>query len=88
MLPAASRRSKERVPDSRADDIVKLLQSYGLPTVGEFDPERVSDLIGNDKKRVGGKTSWVLLEAQGGVSISREVSDKNITGAIATVRAA
>jgi 3-dehydroquinate synthase len=76
-----------RVPDSRADGIVALLQNYGLPTVGEFDSARVSELIGSDKKRIGGKTSWVLLEAQGGVSISREVSDRNIASAIAAVRA-
>jgi 3-dehydroquinate synthase len=87
-MHAASRLSalEGRVPESRADAIVDLLQSYGLPTQGEFDPDRVAELIGSDKKRVGGKTSWVLLETQGGVSISRDVSNQHIASAIAAIR--
>jgi shikimate kinase/3-dehydroquinate synthase len=87
-MHAASRLSalEGRVPESRADAIVDLLQSYGLPTQGEFDPDRVAELIGSDKKRVGGKTSWVLLETQGGVSIARDVSNQHIASAIAAIR--
>jgi 3-dehydroquinate synthase len=87
-MHAASRLSalEGRVPETRADAIVDLLESYGLPTQGEFDPDRVAELIGSDKKRVGGKTSWVLLETQGGVSISRDVSNQHIASAIAAIR--
>ena len=75
-MHAASRLSwlEGRVPEERVESIVDLLHSYELPTRAAFEPERVLDLIGSDKKRFGGKTSWVLLESHGGVSISREVA--------------
>jgi shikimate kinase/3-dehydroquinate synthase len=74
-----------RVSDDRADAIAQLAEAYGLPIRGEFDPDRVFDLIGSDKKRVSGKTSWVLLESHGGVSISRNVPDENVRAAIERV---
>ncbi len=77
---------KGRVPESRARDVVALLESYGLPTRGTFDSARVTELIGSDKKRIDGKTSWVLLEAQGGVSISRDVPEERVASAILAVR--
>jgi 3-dehydroquinate synthetase len=58
-----------------------------LPITGEFDPDRVFDLIGSDKKRIGGKTSWVLLEPAGGVTISREVTNEHVRSAIEAVHA-
>lgn len=77
-----------RVPERRGDDIAALLRSYGLPTTGAFDPGRVADLIGSDKKRVSGQTSWVLLEPRGGVSISRDVSASHVSEAIDRVHVA
>lgn len=76
-----------RVSKERTQSIVALLERYGLPTLGEFDPTRVASLIGSDKKRISGKTGWVLLERQGGVSVSRHVSDDHIAEAIEAVRA-
>jgi 3-dehydroquinate synthetase len=89
-MHAASRISEleGRVSEQRADAIVALLQSYGLPTSGPFDPNRVLDLIGSDKKRVGGLTSWVLLEPRGGVSISRDVPARHVAEAIDRVHIA
>ncbi len=89
-MHAASRISEleGRVSEQRADAIVALLQSYGLPTSGPFDPNRVLDLIGSDKKRVGGLTSWVLLEPRGGVSISRDVPARHVAEAIGRVHVA
>jgi shikimate kinase/3-dehydroquinate synthase len=75
-----------RVPVERVSAIVDLARAYGLPVSGSFDPDRVIDLIGNDKKRVGGKTSWVLLAPTGGVSISRDVPDEHVRAAIKAVR--
>jgi shikimate kinase/3-dehydroquinate synthase len=74
-----------RTDDDRTSAVVSLLERYGLPTRGAFDPSRVVELIGSDKKRVGGKTSWVLLERNGGVSISREVPEEHVVEAISNV---
>ncbi len=87
-MHAASRLSalEGRVPQSRVDDIANLIQSYGLPTHGAFQLDRVVDLIGNDKKRVGGKASWILLETHGGVSVSHDVQEDHVSTAIAGVQ--
>ena len=76
-----------RVSAERVDSIVSLLERYSLPVRGAFDPSRVIELLGSDKKRIGGKTSWVLLEPRGGVSISRDVPLDHIAAAIATAHA-
>jgi 3-dehydroquinate synthetase len=88
-MHAAARLSvrQGRVPVERADYVALLLQAYGLPTAGEFEPDRVLELIGNDKKRVGGKSSWVLLETNGGVSLSRDVPESHVRAAVEAVRA-
>jgi 3-dehydroquinate synthetase len=75
-----------RTDSARTHTIVELLESYGLPTSGSFDPGRVVDLIGSDKKRVGGKASWVLLEPQGGVSIARDISEDRVMEAVSSVQ--
>lgn len=75
-----------RVPANREKAISDLLSSYELPVVGVFDEDRVFELIGSDKKRQRGKTSWVLLEPAGGVSVARDVPDDNVRAAIAFVR--
>jgi 3-dehydroquinate synthase len=86
-MHAASRLSEleGRIPESRVDSVVDLLTAYELPTNGMFDPDRVIDLIGSDKKRVGGQTSWVLLEPHGGVSISRDVAADHVSRAVRSV---
>lgn len=76
-----------RVPSGRVDAIAELLESYGLPIRSDFDLARVVELIGSDKKRSGGKTSWVLLEPRGGVSISQDVAPANISAALEYGRA-
>ncbi len=75
-----------RVTEERLASIVDLLQAYGLPVTGEFEPDRVVELLSSDKKRVGGKTGWVLLEPNGGVSISRDIPDHQVRTAIEAVR--
>lgn len=75
-----------RIDQERLEAITALLASFGLPTRGAFDPDRVMSLIGSDKKRVAGKTSWVLLETGGGVSIARDVPREHVALAIAAVR--
>lgn len=86
-IHAASRLSEleGRVPGARVESITNLLEAYDLPVRGDFDPARVVELIGSDKKRIGGKTSWVLLESRGGVSISRDVPHDHVLAAIAHV---
>ncbi len=61
-IHAASRLSEleGRVPGARVEAITNLLQSYDLPVRGSFDPARVVELIGSDKKRAGGRLRWVL----------------------------
>jgi len=87
-MQAASQLSvrEGRVALERAAEIAMLAEAYGLPTSGDFDPVRVIELLGSDKKRVSGKTSWVLLVAQGGVSISRDVPEEHVRAAIESVR--
>ena len=88
-MHAASRLSsiEGRVPPTRVDAITELLHAYGLPIRGDFEPDRVFDLIGSDKKRVAGQTSWVLLDPHGGVSTSSDVSEAHVRAAIDAVRA-
>lgn len=76
-----------RTNQQRTDSLVDLIERYGLPVTGSFDLDRVVELIGSDKKRVGGKTSWVLLESAGGVSVTRDVPDTLVRDALSQVQA-
>ncbi len=86
-MHAASRLSalEGRVSQERVESVVELLERYDLPVRGAFDPDRVIELIGSDKKRIGGRTSWVLLEPNGGVSVSRDVAPDHVVASIAGV---
>lgn len=88
-MHAASQLSvlEERIDETRRIETVNLIDAYGLPITGAFDPGRVFDLLGSDKKRVLGQTSWVLMEPTGGVSISRGVPDQHVRQAIDQVLA-
>lgn len=77
-----------RVSAERVARIVELLERFDLPACGSFDPIRVIELIGSDKKRAAGKTSWVLLDSHGGVSVSREVSAQHVATALERVHVA
>lgn len=86
-MHAASRLSvlEGRIAQNRVTSITGLLEQYDLPIRGVFDPVRVAELIGSDKKRIGGKPNWVLLEPKGGVALSRDVSPAHVASAIASV---
>ena len=67
-----------------------LLQRYGLPVDAAFDPERVVGILAMDKKRVGGKMNYVLLEGIGrGVvhAISVDALQKKVRAAAGGAKA-
>jgi 3-dehydroquinate synthase len=75
---------------SKADQqmIIDGLTTVGLPVQlpTAMDPERLMDLVSLDKKNVGGKTRWTLLEGLGKAVHDRDVSDDAIIEAIAAIQ--
>ena len=69
-----------------ADEAVGLLVREGLPVVADgVDPAAVIDAMRADKKRVGGRTRFVLLEAPGRAVPGVDVDDAAVAAAVAAV---
>lgn len=75
---------------SQADQqiIIDGLTTVGLPVQlpTAMAPEKLMDLVSLDKKNVGGKTRWTLLEGLGKAVHDRDVSDDAIIEAIAAIQ--
>jgi 3-dehydroquinate synthase len=68
--------------------IIDRLTTVGLPIQlpEAMDAETLLDLISLDKKNVGGKTRWTLLEGLGKAVHDQDVSDELIIEAIASIQ--
>lgn len=67
-----------------ADEVTGLLERQGLPTAAEgVDPAAVEQAMRADKKRVAGRTRFVLLEAPGRAAWGVELDDAAVSAAVA-----
>ncbi len=81
-MVAAARLSQMKgllAPD-KVETIATLLRQYGLPTEvpDDLDRGRVKSYLLTDKKRVGTRTSYVLLKNIGSALITDEISEAEI----------
>jgi 3-dehydroquinate synthase len=64
-------------PQVIVENLCTLLTKFKLPlTAPECSPEALLPYFARDKKTVGGKTKWVLVENIGRVNISNDVSEE------------
>ncbi len=72
-----------RIPHSIVEDLKKMLTVMKLPQKAEgCQTENVYKDIFHDKKTVGGKVSWILLDDIGKVSIVKDVPEAIVKEAI------
>ena len=64
-----------------------MIERCGLATTSVFDPERVLGYMGADKKHVGDRLGWVLLEARGRPQIGQHVAEAEVRAALDAVLA-
>jgi 3-dehydroquinate synthetase len=64
-----------------------MIARCGLATTVAFDPERVLGHMRADKKTVGDRLGWVLLESRGHPRTGRHVPDDEVRGALEAVLA-
>src|SRR5579859_159617 len=57
--------SEELTPFKATDRVVGALKRYGLPTLAEFDPKAVMNVLRMDKKKVKESMNYVLLNKIG-----------------------
>jgi 3-dehydroquinate synthase len=63
------------INEGELKNIEKVLLNAGLPVRKEIsDPEKVLELISNDKKSDKGQVKWTLLKGLGQAIIDRELS--------------
>jgi 3-dehydroquinate synthase len=65
----------------------EMIARCGLGTSPVVDPGRVLEYMGADKKTVGGKLGWVLLEARGRARSGQHVPEPDVRDALDTVLA-
>jgi 3-dehydroquinate synthetase len=64
-----------------------MIDRCGLATTVAFDPERVLGHMRADKKTVGDRLGWVLLESRGHPRTGQPVPNAEVLDALASVRA-
>jgi 3-dehydroquinate synthase len=64
-MVAACMISEEFTPFKESDRVIGVLKRYGLPTVAEFDPKDVMDVLRMDKKKVKDSMNYVMLDKIG-----------------------
>jgi 3-dehydroquinate synthase len=52
-------------PFKETDRVIALLKRYGLPTLAEFDPKQVMEVLRMDKKKVRDTMNYVMLNKVG-----------------------
>jgi shikimate kinase / 3-dehydroquinate synthase len=65
----------------------EMIERCGLATTSVFDPERVLGYMGADKKTVGDRLGWVLLEARGRPRTGQHVPATEVRNALDAVLA-
>jgi len=74
--------------DDLREEVAELLRAHGLPTA--FDGASIDDVVDltqRDKKRVGGRVPFVLVEAPGEVTHGHHVTRDDLRAAVAELRA-
>jgi len=64
-MVAASMISEEFTPFKETDRVIDVLKRYGLPTLAEFDPKEVMEVLRRDKKKVKDTMNYVMLNKIG-----------------------
>jgi 3-dehydroquinate synthase len=64
-MVAACMISEEFTPFKETDRVIDVLKRYGLPTLAEFDPKEVMEVLRRDKKKVKDTMNYVLLNKIG-----------------------
>ena len=65
----------------------EMIGRCGLATTAVFDPERVLGHLRADKKTVGDRLGWVLLESRGHPRVGQHVPESEVRAALDAVRA-
>jgi shikimate kinase/3-dehydroquinate synthase len=75
--------------DELRDEVGALLAGAGLPTALDgVAPDAVLEAVQRDKKRVGAKVPFVLVEAPGSVHPGQTVTDREVRAAVEELAAA
>ncbi len=64
-MVAACMISEQFTPFTDTDRVMSTLKKYGLPTLAEFDPKEVMNVLRRDKKKVKDTMNYVLLNKIG-----------------------
>lgn len=64
-MVAACMISEEFTSFKETDRVIAVLKRYGLPTLAEFDPKEVMDVLRMDKKKVRDAMNYVMLNKIG-----------------------
>jgi 3-dehydroquinate synthase len=67
----AAKLSADMLQFKSADKLIKLIDSYDLPTTAGYNKQKVFDLLISDKKREGEQMNFVLLEKIGKATIRK-----------------
>lgn len=68
------------------DDMIWTIEAFGLPRgVDGLDPQQILAATKSDKKMVGNKIKFVILEATGNAAIDTEFTDDEILEAISVI---
>lgn len=74
-----------RVSSDRVDEVVSVLEAFGLPTTVDIDSGEVRRRMQSDKKRVAGRQQWIVPLPEGGVSVERGVPETAVDAALAAI---
>jgi len=67
----AAKLSAEMLHFKGADKLVRLIDQYGLPVTGNYNKQKVFDVLVSDKKREGEQMNFILLEKIGKAAIKK-----------------
>jgi 3-dehydroquinate synthase len=87
-MVAACMISEEFTPFKESDRVIGVLKRYGLPTLAEFDPKQVMEVLRMDKKKVKDSMNYVMLNkiGQGVVKAVPLVELEKLVQSIMTAR--
>ncbi len=87
-LRAVARIAARRGGDGTLPDrLDTLLADLGFALTTAFDPVRVRDAMGGDKKRAAGRQRWILPLAVGSVTEVDDVTDDELDDALSVIHA-
>jgi len=64
-MVAACMISEQFTPFRETDRVIDVMKRYGLPTLAEFDPKEVMEVLRRDKKKVKDTMNYVMLDKVG-----------------------